>query len=162
MPWSWTREWRSVALNNLALVGLVAALCAWLGWRGLLAIHLPVIALAGSFGVWLFYVQHTFEGGYWTRTEDWDPKEAAIAGSSFYDLPAVLRWFTGNIGYHHIHHLSPRIPNYHLRAAHQAAPAFPGLRRLGLRDSLACAKLKLWDEELQRMVAFSGARRQTT
>lgn len=162
MPWSWTREWRSVALNNLALLGLVAVLCAWLGWRGLLAIHLPVIALAGSLGVWLFYVQHTFEGGYWTRTEDWDPREAAIAGSSFYDLPAVLRWFTGNIGYHHIHHLSPRIPNYHLRAAHRAAPGFPGLRRLGLRDSLACAKLKLWDEELQRMVDFAGARRQAT
>jgi len=156
MPRAWRREWRSVALNNLALLGLIAALGTWLGWGALLAVQLPVVTLAGALGVWLFYVQHTFDGGYWTRNGEWDPRQAALEGSSFYDLPAALRWFTANIGYHHIHHLSPRIPNYHLRAAHAAAPGFPGLRRLGIRESLACARLKLWDEKQQRMVDFSG------
>ena len=158
MPWAWKREWRSVALNNLALLALAGTLSAWLSWPVLLAVQLPVVALAGMFGVWLFYVQHTFEGGYWTRSGNWDPRQAAIIGSSFYDLPPTLRWFTANIGYHHIHHLSPRIPNYHLRAAHEATGDLPGLRRLSLRDSLACARLKLWSEELGAMVDYSGAR----
>ena len=158
MPWSWKREWRSVALNNLALLCLISALTAWLGWRTLLAVQLPVVTLAGALGVWLFYVQHTFEGGYWTRTADWNPRDAAIDGSSFYDLPAPLRWFTANIGYHHIHHLSPRIPNYHLRAAHRAARGLAPVRRLGVRESLACARLKLWDEQHKRMVGYSRVR----
>jgi acyl-lipid omega-6 desaturase (Delta-12 desaturase) len=158
MPWRWAREWRSVAWNNLALAGLACALGFWLGGPVLLAVHLPVVALAGIFGVWLFYVQHTFEGGYWERHDRWDPRQAAIAGSSFYDLPPVLRWFTANIGYHHIHHLSPRIPNYHLRAAHESLPPPPGLRRLGLRESFACARLKLWSEQLKCMVDYSGER----
>lgn len=158
MPWSWTRQWRSVALNNLALVGFGALLVAWLGWPVLLAVHLPVVAIAGFSGVWLFYVQHTFDGGYWSRQESWDPHRAAIDGSSFYDLPPILRWFTANIGYHHIHHLSPRIPNYNLRAAHESLPGLPGLSRLSLRSSFACARLKLWCEERQCMVDFSAAR----
>src|SRR6187397_598446 len=98
MPWRWKKEWRSVFLNNLGLTVVVGALWFWFGWPVLLAVHLPIIAIAGAIGVWLFYVQHTFEGGYWTRGEQWDPREAAIDGSSFYDLPAVLRWLTGNIG----------------------------------------------------------------
>jgi acyl-lipid omega-6 desaturase (Delta-12 desaturase) len=154
MPWRWKKEWRSVALNNLGLTILVGALWAWFGWPSLLAVHLPIIALAGAGGVWLFYVQHTFDGGYWTRAAHWNPSRAAIDGSSFYDLPALLRWLTGNIGYHHVHHLAPRIPNYHLRAAHAALPHTPGIRRLGLLDSFACARLKLWDEGLGRLVGF--------
>jgi omega-6 fatty acid desaturase (delta-12 desaturase) len=107
----------------------------------------------GAAGVWLFYVQHTFEEGYWVRGDSWNPRKAATDGSSFYDLPPVLRWFTANIGYHHIHHLSPRIPNYHLRAAHDSI-AMPGVKRLSLRESLACARLKLWEEGAGRMVGF--------
>jgi omega-6 fatty acid desaturase (delta-12 desaturase) len=153
LPWAWKREWRSVALNNLALGALGAVLWLAFGWKVLLAVHLPVIALAGAIGVWLFYVQHSFENGYWVRGESWSPHSAAIEGSSFYDLPAVLHWFTGNIGYHHIHHLAPRIPNYRLRAAHEAVrPA--GVRRMNLRESLACARMKLWDEVTGRMVGF--------
>ena len=110
--------------------------CLWLGWRTLLPVHLPVVAIAGALGVWLFYVQHSFEDGYWVRRADWDPNAAAVDGSSFYDLPAVLRWITGNIGYHHIHHLAPRIPNYHLRAAHEAMPA--------LRPACACGCATAW------------------
>jgi omega-6 fatty acid desaturase (delta-12 desaturase) len=154
MPWSWTKEWRSVALNNLALLALGGLLCALFGWRVLLAVHLPVVVLAGALGVWLFYVQHSFEHSYWVRRGAWDPYAAAVDGSSFYDLPPLLRWITCNIGYHHIHHLAPRIPNYHLRAAYDSIPSLRGGVRLGLRDSLACARMKLWDESLGRMVGF--------
>jgi acyl-lipid omega-6 desaturase (Delta-12 desaturase) len=153
MPWKWKKEWRSVALNNLVLLAL-AALLGWkLGWGVVLAVHIPVVALAGALGVWLFYVQHSFESAYWSRGDEWNPRLAAVQGSSFYDLPAVLRWITCNIGYHHIHHLAPRIPNYHLRAAHEATP-IPGIRRFDVRGSFACARMKLWDEQLGRMVAF--------
>jgi omega-6 fatty acid desaturase (delta-12 desaturase) len=154
MPWRWKKEWRSVALNNLGLAIVGSALWFWLGWPVLLAVHLPIVVLAGAAGVWLFYVQHTFEGGYWTRSTQWNARKAAIDGTSFYDLPALLRWLTGNIGYHHIHHLAPRIPNYNLRAAHATLPQPPGLRRLSLVDSFSCARLKLWDETLGRLVGF--------
>jgi omega-6 fatty acid desaturase (delta-12 desaturase) len=153
LPWRWKKEWRSVALNNLALLALGAALWWAVGWRVLLTVQLPILLLAGAAGVWLFYVQHTFEDGYWERGESWSANRAAIAGSSFYDLPAVLRWFTANIGYHHIHHLSPRIPNYRLRAAHESLRP-PDVRRLDLRRSLACARMKLWEEGARRMVGF--------
>jgi acyl-lipid omega-6 desaturase (Delta-12 desaturase) len=154
LPWRWRREWRSVAWNDAALVALSVVVCTWLGWPVLLLVQLPVVALAGAAGVWLFYVQHCFEDGYWVRSGAWNPRRAAIHGSSFYDLPPVLRWFTANIGYHHIHHLAPRIPNYHLRAAHESMPALPGLRHLSLRASLACARLKLWEESRGCMVGF--------
>jgi len=154
MPWSWKKEWRSVAYNDLALLAVGAALCSTVGWRTLLGVYLPVVMIAGAFGVWLFYVQHTFESGYWERHDEWDARSAAVAGSSFYDLPPLLRWITANIGYHHIHHLAPRIPNYRLQAAHESMPPPPELRRMSLRDSLPCAGMKLWDEESRRMVGF--------
>jgi omega-6 fatty acid desaturase (delta-12 desaturase) len=154
MPWRWRKEWRSVALNNLALIALGTACSLLLDWRVMLGVHLPVVAIAGAAGVWIFYVQHTFEGSYWTRRDSWNPRSAAIEGSSFLDLPPVLRWFTANIGFHHVHHLAPRIPNYHLRAAHESLPPVPGLRRLTLRESFACAGMKLWDETSMRMVGF--------
>ena len=157
LPWHWKREWRSVALNNLALLALGTVLWLALGWQVLLAVHLPVVLLAGAAGVWLFYVQHTFEDGYWERGAAWSPLQAAMKGSSFYDLPAVLRWFTANIGYHHIHHLAPRIPNYRLRAAHESVPP-SGVQRLSLRQSLACAGMKLWEEGAGRMVGFPRGR----
>jgi len=143
-----------VALNNLALFAVGCLFYLLLDWRTLLLVHLPVVAIAGAIGVWLFYVQHCFEDAYWVRRPDWDPNAAAIDGSSFYDLPAVLRWITCNIGYHHIHHLAPRIPNYYLRAAYKATPSLRARVHLRLRDSLACARMKLWDENLGRMVAF--------
>jgi len=161
MPWKWRRAWRSVAYNNVALAGLAVVIGLKLGWMTFLAVQIPVIALAGALGVWLFYVQHCFEQVYWARTAAWDPRRAAIEGSSFYDLPAVLRWITCNIGYHHVHHLAPRIPNYHLRAAHAALP-LSGVRRFDLRSSLACARMKLWDEDLSRMVGFPRRGAQAT
>jgi omega-6 fatty acid desaturase (delta-12 desaturase) len=161
LPFSWKREWASVWLNNLVLVVVVLALGYFIGWHTVFMVHLPIVLIAGALGVWLFYVQHTFETAYWTRKEDWDSNQAAIAGSSFYDLPRVIHWFTGNIGYHHIHHLASRIPNYRLRECYESSPLLQAAPRLTLWSSLRCASLKLWDEESQRMVGFAALRRRT-
>ena len=110
--------------------------------------------IAGALGVWLFYVQHTFEDAYWAHQQEWSSEAAAVRGSSFYDLPRWLHWFTGNIGYHHIHHLASRIPNYRLREAFESSPLLQLSPRLTLWTSLKCAQLKLWDEDLRRMVGF--------
>jgi omega-6 fatty acid desaturase (delta-12 desaturase) len=154
LPFTWKKEWASVLLNNLVLV-VVGGLLMWaLGWKAVLLVHLPVVLIAGAAGVWLFYVQHTFEDAYWTRGSDWDSSQAAIAGSSFYDLPRVVHWFTGNIGYHHIHHLASRIPNYRLREAYESSPLLQAAPRITLWTSLKSARLKLWCEETRRMVGF--------
>lgn len=154
MPRSWKREWNSVLLNDLMLAVMWGTLSVILGWRTVLLVHGPVLLLAGAAGIWLFYVQHTFEQAYWAREKDWKPEIAAVAGSSFYDLPRVLHWFTGNIGYHHIHHLAPHIPNYFLRAAYESDPQLQTAPRLTLLSSLRCGRLKLWDEEAGRMVGL--------
>jgi omega-6 fatty acid desaturase (delta-12 desaturase) len=161
LPVGWKREWRSVLLNDLMLLIAGSAVVFALGWEALLLVYLPVILIAGALGIWLFYVQHTFEQAYWTRSDHWSADRAAVAGSSYYDLPRVLHWFTGNIGYHHLHHLAPRIPNYRLRAAFDSSPLLQAAPRLTLRDSLRCASMKLWDEQHGRMVGFSAAARQT-
>jgi omega-6 fatty acid desaturase (delta-12 desaturase) len=158
LPLSWRKEWDSVLLNDLMLVIAAGACVSLLGWRTLLLVQGPLMAIAGAVGVWLFYVQHTFCGAYWSRRGSWNYGQAAIAGSSHYDLPRVLHWFTGNIGYHHIHHLAPRIPNYRLRAAFESSPLLQRAPRLTLRTSLGCARLKLWDEERGCMVGFAIAR----
>jgi omega-6 fatty acid desaturase (delta-12 desaturase) len=154
LPFSWKKEWASVWINNLMLL-VIGGLMGWaIGWKTVLMVHIPIVLIAGALGVWLFYVQHTFEDAYWTKGKEWDSNRAAIAGSSFYDLPRVIHWFTGNIGYHHIHHLASRIPNYNLRAAFESHPLLQAAPRLTLWTSLKSARLKLWDEELQRMVGF--------
>jgi omega-6 fatty acid desaturase (delta-12 desaturase) len=154
LPLSWKKEWASVLLNNVALLAAGTACVLLLGWHTLLFVHLPIILIAGALGIWLFYVQHTFEQAYWSRREEWSSDRAAIAGSSYYDLPAVLHWFTGNIGYHHIHHLAPRIPNYRLREAFESHPLLRHAPRLTVKSSLRCARMKLWDEEQGRMIGF--------
>lgn len=157
MPLTWKKEWASVMLNNLALAVAVVGLGLLIGWHTALLVHLPIVLIAGAIGVWLFYVQHTFEGAYWTRHEHWDSNEAAVAGSSHLDLPRVLHWFTGNIGYHHLHHLSSRIPNYRLRECFESSPRLQQAPRLTLWSSLRSARLKLWDEDSGRLVGFSRA-----
>ena len=158
LPLSWKKEWASVLYNNLGLLVAGGALAWALGWKTVLLTHVPIVLIAGAAGVWLFYVQHTFEDAYWTRKSEWDSNQAAIAGSSFYDLPRVIHWFTGYIGYHHIHHLATRIPNYRLREAHESSPLLQAAPRLTLWSSLKCARLKLWDEQQQRMVGFPKRR----
>jgi acyl-lipid omega-6 desaturase (Delta-12 desaturase) len=154
LPLSWKKEWASVLLNNLMLLIVGGIGVMLLDWQTILWVQMPVVLIAGALGVWLFYVQHTFRSAYWRSEKDWDYNEAAIAGSSHYDLPRVLHWFTGNIGYHHIHHLAPQIPNYNLRNAFESDPLLQRAPRLTLRTSLGCASMKLWDEACGRMVGF--------
>ncbi len=151
------RERNSVYGTNLALLILFGGLSLLIGWKAVLLIHLPVLWIGGMIAVWLFYVQHQFEGTTWERHADWDYTEAALHGSSFVKLPTVLNWFTGSIGYHHIHHLSPRIPHYRLVECHDANPMFQ-LPPISFRDSVAALWLTLWDEEQGKLVGFGASR----
>jgi omega-6 fatty acid desaturase (delta-12 desaturase) len=126
------------------------------GWKAYLILQLATVMIAGSAGVWLFYVQHQFEDVYWERRDRWDYVKAALQGSSFYKLPRVLQWFSGNIGFHHIHHLSPRIPNYHLEKCHRAEPLFQKVKAVTLFSSLKSLGFRLWDEQRGKMVGFSA------
>jgi omega-6 fatty acid desaturase (delta-12 desaturase) len=148
---------RSVIGTNIALAALVAALCLLIGWSEFLLVQAPTVLLAGSAGIWLFYVQHQFEDAYWENAESWSYADAALRGSSYLKLPKVLQFFSGNIGLHHVHHLSARIPNYNLQRAHDENPIFHDVPMLSLRDGLRAVRLKLWDEELGRMVTFAEA-----
>lgn len=157
-PDNWRHgEKASVWWTNLALAGLWAAQIALLGWQTMLLINAPIIILASSVGTWLFYVQHQYERTYWEHTPQWDFTLAAMHGSSYYKLPRVLQWFTGNIGFHHIHHLSPRIPNYRLQQCHEENELFQRVVQLTIRSSLSTVNLTLWDEEHQRLVTFREA-----
>ncbi len=140
-------------------IAVVAVALSWIfGITAYLVIQLIVMLVASSAGVWLFYVQHQFEDVYWERKEHWDFTETAMHGSSFYQLPKILQWFSGNIGFHHIHHLSPRIPNYRLERAHKAEPLFQSVEPLTLRTSLKSFPLRLWDEGRRKLVAFKTAK----
>lgn len=149
----------SVWATNLGVVAMSWGLITLFGWLPWLIIQFTIMAVAGSAGFWLFYVQHQFDGAYWQRNENWDYTSAALKGSSFYRLPAVLQWFTGNIGYHHIHHLSHRIPNYHLERCHRSAPQlFSQVRCITLRESLQCLRYRLWDEASCRLIGYRELR----
>src|ERR1700675_1654681 len=149
-----TRERRSVHRTNWALLGITLVMSAVIGLKAFLLIQLTVSAFAGALGLWLFYVQHQFEGAYWARSQDWNYTAAALQGSSFYKLPRILQWFTGNIGFHHIHHLSPRIPNYHLQRCHDADPYFNTIKPITLLASLKSLTFRLWDEQRNVFVGF--------
>ena len=153
------RERMSVWWMNLAIVALAAALSFVFGLKNYLLIQLIIISVAGSAGVWLFYVQHQFEDVYWERGEDWDYTRAALEGSSFYKLPRILQWFSGNIGFHHIHHLSSRIPNYNLEACHNADPLFDSVKPITLLFSFKSLTFRLWDENARRLVSFRQLRK---
>jgi omega-6 fatty acid desaturase (delta-12 desaturase) len=146
------KERASVYWTNLGLIAAVALMSWLVGWKQFLMIHLPVLTLAASAGAWLFYVQHHFESTYWQRHNRWSYFDAGLEGSSYYELPAVLRWLTADIGLHHVHHLDSQIPNYRLQECFDENPALQGVARLKLWDSLACASLRLWDEEKSEMV----------
>jgi len=160
-PASTTRAIRkglSVHVTTLVVVAMVAVLTWLVGWKAMLLVYAPVVYLASMMGIWLFYVQHQHESAYWANHEEWDYVAAAMHGSSFYRLPAVLEWFTGSIGRHHVHHVDPRIPNYRLKAAHEAVPEFKSIPPLTIRESLKTLRLKLWDPNGRRLIGFREAR----
>ena len=150
---------RAVMRTNVALAVLVGALCWLVGWREYLLVQMPTALLAGSAGVWLFYVQHQFEDTYWQSSGEWSYADAALRGSSHLRLPKVLQFFTANIGLHHVHHLSTRIPNYNLQRAHDENPIFHEVPTLSVRDGMRAVRLKLWHEGHGRLVTFGEARR---
>jgi omega-6 fatty acid desaturase (delta-12 desaturase) len=153
------RERLSVYVTNAAILAVGVGMCLIFGWMEYLLIQLSIIMVAGSVGIWLFYVQHQFEGVYWERSENWDYTTAALQGSSFYKLPKVLQWFSGNIGFHHLHHLSPRIPNYHLEKCHKADPLFQTVKHITLFTSFKSFTYRLWDEKRRQLVGYSHLRK---
>lgn len=150
------RERMSVIITNLVLLVMVGSLSYFLGWKEYLMVHLPIIVFGTTAGVWLFYVQHNYEGSFWTRHTNWDFASAGLKGSSFYKLPRLLQWFTGNIGFHHIHHLNPRIPNYKLEACYRNSEIFQHVKPLTIRSSLKSLNLRLWDEPSKRLVSLAA------
>jgi omega-6 fatty acid desaturase (delta-12 desaturase) len=150
---------RNSVLATDACVFFVAAVLCWLiGWERLLLVWAPSALLAGSIGIWLFYVQHQFEDAYWQSSADWDYTEAALRGSSYLKLPRLLEFFTGHIGLHHVHHLNARIPNYNLPRAHRENAIFHQVPTLSLLDGLRAVNLKLWDPDRGKLVSFAQAR----
>jgi omega-6 fatty acid desaturase (delta-12 desaturase) len=157
-PKASARERHSVYAMNTALLAMAIALSLVFGIKAYLLIQLTVVMVAGGAGVWMFYVQHQFEGVYWERGEDWSYVSAALEGSSFYKLPRVLQWFSGNIGFHHIHHLSPRIPNYNLEKCHKADPLFQAVKPITLFSSMKSFTFRLWDEKHRQLVGYRHLR----
>jgi omega-6 fatty acid desaturase (delta-12 desaturase) len=151
-------EKRSVILTNIILAVLIAIACIAIGWKAFVMVQLPIWWLGTVTGVWLFYVQHQFEGVYWRRHKDWNYLDSSMKGASFYKLPKILNWFTGNIGYHHIHHLSPRIPNYRLAACHDENPILQAVPTLTIQQSLKSLRLRVYDEASQQLVGWDEVR----
>jgi omega-6 fatty acid desaturase (delta-12 desaturase) len=156
--WARKRFGRKIIATDLALLLAFASLVALAGWRAVLLVQIVPALMAGSVGIWIFYVQHQFEGVYWERKESWSYAASALQGSSHLRLPRILQFFTGNIGLHHVHHLHARIPNYNLQRAHDDHPVFHGVRELGLWDAVLSLRLKLYDEHSGRLVTFAQAR----
>jgi omega-6 fatty acid desaturase (delta-12 desaturase) len=148
------RERRSVFLTNVALLVIVGTASLTIGLQTYLLIQLPIILIAGSLGLWLFYIQHQFESVYWAHNESWDPMKVALEGSSYFKLPKILQWFSGNIGLHHIHHVRPSIPNYHLQQCYDDMPAFQAVVPLTILTSVKSLRLSLYDEEQKKLISF--------
>ena len=158
IPSDWKREWRSVHLTNAVLALVVVVMAFSIGLTSFLMILVPIMVIASSCGGLFFFVQHQFEGTYWRPHEEWDFHQAGLLGSSYFELPRLLQWFSANIGFHHIHHLSARIPNYNLEACFRTIPQLQHPPRIKLGQSWRLASLKLWDEEQQRLVGFKKGR----
>ena len=154
------RQATSVWTTNLGIAVLVLSSSLLIGWKATLMIYLPSIYVAAAAGIWLFYVQHQFEETYWKEHGEWDYATAAIRGSSYLQLPPVLRWFTGSIGLHHVHHLGPRIPNYALKKCHDENPLFHQVTTLTIRESIRTLRLTLWDEQKEKLVGYREGLRQ--
>jgi omega-6 fatty acid desaturase (delta-12 desaturase) len=144
-----------VHLSSLALIAAIILMMIAIGWKTFLLIQLPVLYIATVHGVWLFYVQHQYRHVLWTNTKNWDYKSTALKGSSLFKLPGLLNWFTGNIGYHHIHHLSPLIPNYNLKKCHNENPLFQEIKPITFFTAFESLLLRLWDEKRNMMISFN-------
>jgi len=149
------REQLYVYISNLAIAAGILLVIWTIGWKAYLLVQLPIFYIASVHGVWLFYVQHQYESVKWARAEQWDYKTIALKGSSYFKLPFLLQWFTGNIGFHHIHHLSPKIPNYKLAKCHKENPMFHDIKPITFFSSLKSLRLRLWDERNQKLVGFN-------
>jgi len=150
--------WISSMGTNIAIIAVAGLMISLLGLVPFLLVHIPIVLIASSVGVWLFYVQHQFEDTFWAEDNKWKLLDAALYGSSHYELPAPLRWLTANIGVHHVHHLASRIPYYRLQQVLADHPELAEVRRLTLWQSFACVRLQLWDEDTQKLISFSDAR----
>lgn len=146
-------------LTNASIAALYALLCWLVGWQAFLLVQGPIFFVSGMLGIWLFYVQHQFEESYFENDEEWSYVNAAVEGSSYYKLPKPLQWITGNIGFHHVHHLSPKVPNYYLEEAHEATPPLQKATTITIRTSLESLKFRLWDETSKTFVTFKEAKR---
>ncbi len=144
-------------LTTVTIAAILGSLIWLTSWQAVLLVYGVTLFIAGSLGIWLFYIQHTYEDSYFEYNEDWDYVKAAVEGSSYYKLPKLLQWITGNIGFHHVHHLSPRVPNYHLEAAHEAVPPLQRATTITLTTSLESIRYKLYDPENKRFVTFKEA-----
>jgi omega-6 fatty acid desaturase (delta-12 desaturase) len=166
LPWGQPEPFRKAAPSilgtNLLILAWIAPVTAWLGWDFLLLVWLPTQLCASSLGLWLFYIQHQYAEAYWARDDEWDFHDAALKGSSHYDLPVLLRWFTGNIGAHHVHHLCSKVPNYRLYECLRDHPDLAAMNRITLLESLPAARLALWDERRHRLVGFGALRESPT
>lgn len=148
------KERLNTYLTNAIIAGVVGLLCWAIGWQSFVLVHLPIFFVSGAAGIWLFYVQHQFEETYFEHESEWDYVKAATDGSSYYKLPKVLQWLTGNIGYHHVHHLSPRVPNYLLEKAHDNTPPLQTVTTITILTSLQAIRFRLWDENNKEFVSF--------
>jgi acyl-lipid omega-6 desaturase (Delta-12 desaturase) len=144
-----------VHLSTLGMAAWVTALILLIGWKSFLLIQIPVLYIAAAHGLWLFYVQHQFRNVVWTKSDKWDYKTVATEGSSMFKLPAILNWFTGNIGFHHVHHLGPTIPNYNLKRCHKENDLFQNIKPITFLTAFESLRLRLWDEKRQMLVSFS-------
>jgi omega-6 fatty acid desaturase (delta-12 desaturase) len=152
------KERLNTYLTNISLAAVIALLCWSIGWKSFLLVEGPIFLLAGIAGVWLFYVQHTFEDTYFEADQEWEYVKAAVEGSSYYKLPKLLQWLTGNIGYHHVHHLSPRVPNYKLELVHKNTQPLQNVPTITFKTSLGSLKFHLWDEQRKKFVRFKDAK----
>ncbi len=152
------KERLNTYITNVSIVALYSGMCWLIGWEAFLLVQLPIFLLSGSAGIWLFYIQHTFEQSYFEVDSEWEYVKAAVEGSSYYKLPKILQWLTGNIGFHHVHHLSPRVPNYLLEEAHNESEALQHAPTITIAKSLESLRFKLWDEENKNFVGYKAVK----
>lgn len=155
---TWKQRW-NIYFTNVVLALILLLMNGLIGWKTFLLIQMPLIYFASMGGVYLFYLQHQFEDVIWCRQQEWDYKTMAIEGSSFFKLPLILQWFTGNIGFHHVHHLGPTIPNYNLAKCHRENEIFHDIKPIKLWESFKSLKIRFWDEDLGKVVTFSDLRK---